>query len=735
MSASDEGIPGRLHTCEAVSARGFSMLGDKQLTFTAAPSVHLHDTGGLLGDETTFTLEGDALADAASLIWTDRSLSLEGTISFGEGRKVGFVLTGGSARLVAQATFGDVLERDAEAAFDYPIPVSVLGWLADGVAPGDGPSAGSGGDDADDPAVWRTKLESNSLSARVIVDGGRFVLRSPRGRMLADVPGRHLRCEADEEKPDVRVTGGMLVADREVEGLTICFPTRDVAERFLMAVTDGWRSEDGEDRVLTDVVTVSGIGPEGAVLEETLVDASLGESSLTLRDRETGRTLLTVELEDAGTAIEGRREDFLVYCGRGGPLRVRPRSGRFRDLLGADPAVNAAAARASRHGPHLGLLEDGTPVRVSVDDEAVAFEGPCAPSAVPVGELIDLDVTHDEEDVRLGIRTESGRIEIRAQAGTIESIAARIREGMLLASGRDGLVERLADLARIEEDWLLYVTVGPVYQIHGDLRRALSSGADELSGNELRSPEKPGEELEFLSALALGLERLHERIDTILGHLPGYLLARDDELMGRTGIDVPDRPAVAETDYVDALAPLATIRSRVTRIEREVLRHKEVRTAVATATRVTKLTVAKIGLGIAYATPLALIGAAGGIAKDLSGARDRKKAADQTQRESALIGVRDWNFLVRVVVPPLARRIVQRLGVLREPVRACLSGRLTRARGKARRLAHGAVAGRLGRLLNLPLFADEPGGRPRAEAIEEIREALRSAPPAPFPPL
>ena len=178
-----------------------------------------------------------------------------------------------------------------------------------------------------------------------------------------------------------------------------------------------------------------------------------------------------------------------------------------------------------------------------------------------------------------------------------------------------------------------------------------------------------------------------------------------------------------------------SLAARVARIEREVMRHSEVRAAVADAAAVTTGTLAKLGLGAALFSPFMLIGAAGGLVKDLSAASVRNEMADKTRRDSAKICVRDWNFLVRMIVPALARRTLARLRPERELLAECLVRHLEGAKGKKGDAARAAVASRIARLLNFPLTADAPGGRPRGEALRRIRELLRDPPPRTFAPL
>ena len=205
--------------------------------------------------------------------------------------------------------------------------------------------------------------------------------------------------------------------------------------------------------------------------------------------------------------------------------------------------------------------------------------------------------------------------------------------------------------------------------------------------------------------------------------LARFITDADDALLTAAG--VVDRPNARERRrlYYDALAPIDAISRPLDRLRREVLRHDEVRAAVAGSGGIPVSAIARLGFGVATGSPFMMLGGAGSlVSRHLARSEDEGVKA-RSQRESATIAVRVWNHVMRSLVPAIAARILDELDDDRHALRDLLVARLMTATPQESRAACDAVAARLARLWALPRFPAFPGGPPRREAIELLRTA------------
>lgn len=733
---------------EDFTSSGMSLVGSHTLVLTDHPAAYVHDTGGLLGEEKVLALERKELAKKSKAYWHACSSNLMAELDFGGGAKIECNL--GRATGSAEKVFCKAIGTDPAADFDYPLGVSVK-FVFSGSDKLEGLSAeeialklknmalaigGQPGEEeslAAAAALWA--LASGNSSFRVKLSGGRFQLVDSEGKKYVDVPIGSFEFSREDLENVVRVTGSTVVGEIEVDEFQIFFPNKDLAESLSQAVAKSRREtsavgrmaarEEGTQKGLMSTAKISGI-LSGGKLRGIQMDVVLGQSSLALLDKASSQTVHTFDFAAPETSIQGSGQSFVVFDRKAGPLEVSLESQTFGLRMETNRAVNSCAVRAARDGPFLGKLGDGCPVVAFVRDGALTFEGIRAPKPLDLGGTCEVVPEISEEESRLTIRATKTSVGVSAEPAMLDGLASRISAESLLLEGESKLLQELERLSELEEDYILLAALGAFAQTHTLLKTVLSDDADSLS--PLAEPSGPDEEIKALTTFAFAVEYLRGCVDAAVYYLPGHIVEQDSRLMEEAGVDVGTKLRTRERVYASAFSVLAATGARLGRIEQEAKRNEQVRANLARAAAGTPGAGALAlggGLSALLGNPLPFILASARFLGGLSSSEEREGAAAETQKQSSVLAVGQWNYIMTSLLPPLISRVMGPIRTERGTISKTLGNHIRRVEGEARERALRALALRLGRLKNLPIFPQSKGEEPRGRAIGMLKELAK----------
>jgi hypothetical protein len=675
----------------------FSIFGGKELVYRAERKkfISFSDTGGL-GQPVKIDLSFNSFCRQSVLALQPEGKTL-GRIHF-HGKEVVFASSGvESEDDLDRAFLNEVLKFCSPSCRpDIWLPAKLTSAqvreFSSGTATGDLP-------------LWEPLLEAGFLPVRFETDKNRMKVYALEN--TAEVPiasaafslnGATLQCN-----------NRLLIGDKQLDGFRVDFPTPEVAARWLELTginrvlsdrTEGLKGTSGTLVGLIGQVNIEGV-LNGHRIERTAGDAQIDGTAVRIL-KKTGNEYFRFDFKSPSLAVDGKAVEFVVSPDPSSAIQITSESKPFLRAIYTNDAVNSAVIRSSDVGPFIARDLEGRFVRIEATKEgaAISYDG-SQPLDIPAG------LTHPILKMADGKAVlHVGDQRLCAELPMLEGICAILTGISLHAMVSKDFQNAIAQLLALEGKFLTHCVFGKLAAVHITLMTELKWDPQSSCSLVTRDQDKQI----FLGVMAEAARELSLECETVINYLPSYVIEHDRSFLSAAGLANSLNYAAAESSYQSAVNGAGTFLSHFGRIEGYTSQFQSSRDFAARKDGWAAY--APLGASVAaglFVNPVLFVGAIQqGLA--LKRGKDAKESvATETVQNSFGRCAREWDFIIRTLLPAISNRFVRQIYPLRLSIAHTLRTAYANGDENVKNTLHRVVARRLGRLtafLDFPVSSD-----------------------------
>ena len=490
----------------------------------------------------------------------------------------------------------------------------------------------------------------------------------------------------------------LLIKNRTFNGFTIQFPSEEIAGTYLTKVglspADFHAEAVAENKEalvgLIGQVQVEGL-IAGCQIEQTVCDARIDDTTLTLFEKNTGTLMCAFNLESPALAIDGTAEQFVVSPDYSTALRITSHTKDFLNAVYQNRATQEAATRTAHQGPFIATNDDGF-VRIENNSGIISI-------SVNGSELSEISTNIAEPELSLSAGKPVVFVDdfsFQAELPSLEGIAATLKGLTVRPAVAENFQSAIARIIGLEWKYLTYCVFGKFAQAHLMIADALN--VDETASLAFSSTTSTKET--FLAIMAQFAGVLARECETILHYFPGFVLGHDKNILSSAGVLENLNLGNAENCYQGSLRTFGAITPHLYRIEGAVSRFGSVQKA---ATRDEGLAAfGALGISLAAAAfthGFSLIGAAQQGVSLMNRESSKGSIVAETIEDAFAACSNEWDFIMQTLLPAVSSRFAQEI----YPARLAMANIFLNAYADGdlamKEKLSGLIAQRLGRLI------------------------------------
>ena len=540
----------------------------------------------------------------------------------------------------------------------------------------------------------RLEVENDRLCVRTL----NYSTELPIGSTSLSLSGSTLQCN-----------NRLLIGDKPFSGFTIDFPTRKVATRYLDVIGLSSVLARGQEVTVNHREALVGLIGEvgiqgnlrGRKLEPMTRDARIEDKMLRILDGR-GVEIPSIDFESPSLAINGTANEFIVSPNSSVALRITSESKPFAHAIYTNDAVNAAVIRSSDVGPFIARDPEGQFIRIECtgDGATIGYAGD-EPTAVPAGvEQPILRTTDGKSNLHVGGHT------MEAELPMLEGICATLTGISLQPVVSNDFQNAIAQLLALEGKFLTHCVFGKLAAVHIALMTELKWDVQSSCLLLRRDEDKQT----FLGVMAETARELSIECETVMNYLPGYITEHDRNFLSDAGLANSLDYATAETGYQAAVNGAGAFLSHFGRIEGRTSQFQSSRDFAAR--KEGWAAYAPLGASVAAGLLVNPVFVFGAIQQGLAlkrGKDAKESIAVETVQNSFGPCAREWDFIIRTLLPAISNRFVKQIYPLRLAIAHTLRKAYATGGENVKTVLHRVVARRLGRLttfLDFPVSSD-----------------------------
>ena len=518
----------------------------------------------------------------------------------------------------------------------------------------------------------------------------------------------------------------LLVDGKALSGFTLHFATTQIAQAYLeksgispILAQDGEALAIGSKLIgLIGQVQIDGV-IAGSPITSTLCDAQIDETTLTIGEKATGRTLCVFELGSPQLSINGTADEFIVSPDYSTAVRITSDSKDFLLAVYQNRATQATAARTSSTGPFIATNDDGF-VRIAIGEcgATISVNG-SKPSEIPsnIAEPT-LSFAADKPTVCVD------DFEFRGELPSLEGIHATLNTLTVKPSVAANFEQAIAKILGLEGQYLTFSAFGKFAHAQIVITEALSMNQNASIVFGARGQDREN----FLAIMSQFAGVLSRDCETIHHYFPGFVCGSDRDFLASAGLLNCLDFGKAETGYHAALRTYGSLAPHLYRIENTLSRFGAFQKAANKPEGWATFAPLGVSLAGSLLNPLLLIGAAQQTFSLVNREGSKSAHAADTVNDVFESCAQEWDFLMQTLIPFVSNRFAQDV----YPVRLATATILLKAYRDGGEAAKTRLielaARRLGRLMSFMEFPSASSSRiSRLKCVDFLFESQKLA--------